>query len=101
MFLVRFLAKEQEAPDIRVDVFVDERLLRHPMTFQESISLEAVEAETLAESVVSENTPPKQVDGKCFANGPGKVRDLGPEPLLDLGRQAEGEMDGHALSLFA
>ncbi len=69
------------------------------MAFQESIGLEAVEAESLAEAVMSEDAPAQQVNGECLATGCGKVRGLGPEPLLDVRGQVDVKTDVHGMFL--
>jgi hypothetical protein len=89
-----------EALDIGVNILVRERLLRHPMTLQQSIGLKAVETESLAETLMSEDASPKLVDGECLANRCGQIRVLGTEPLLDVRGQVDVNADIHGLFLL-
>src|SRR5271157_6069376 len=48
---------------------------------------------------MSEDAPAKQVNGECLATGRGKVRGLGPEPLLDVRGQVDVKTDVHDMFL--
>jgi hypothetical protein len=50
-----------QALDFRVNILVRERSLSNLMTLQQSIGLEAVEAESQAQAMMSENAPPEEV----------------------------------------
>lgn len=73
-----------ETVDVRVDLFVGQRVFGHAIPLQERIGLETVEAKDQPQLMVSQDSPPKQVDGERLANRRGKVATFGLKLLLNF-----------------